>query len=160
MSGARGLAAIAVGVVLLVTASVAVVILAGNRPPAVYPAGSPEAALQAYLEAWERRDLDEAWASFSTAARSGTTQGAYRSQAEDYRQWAEPPTGPSRRVFIDRATLNGDRASLELTIEETWILGLSVSRSQYGQTLAMVQEDGAWRFDRLLVGLQADAFGM
>jgi hypothetical protein len=159
MNGGRGLAAIVLGIIVLLVGSVAVVLVAGNRPPAVYPAGSPEAAVQAYLQAWEARDLDAAWASFSMAARSGTTQDDYRRQAQDYRQWAEPPAGPSRRVFIDRTTVSGDRASLELTIEETWIQGLSVSRNRYGRTLTMVQEDGAWRFDRLFVGLQADAFG-
>jgi hypothetical protein len=157
MGGGRGLVAIVVGVIVVVVTSVAVVLVAGDRPPPSYPAGSPEAALQAYLKAWDARDFDATWASFSTAARRGTTQDDYRQRAQDYSGWADPPTGPSRRVFIDRTTVSGDRATLDLTVEETWIQGLSVSRNRSGRIVTMAREDGGWRFDRLFVGLEPEA---
>jgi hypothetical protein len=141
------------GVALLLVATVAIVLLAGNRPPQTYPAGSPEAALQAYLQAWEARDLDRAWEFFSTSARGSVTLDEYRRQARDYPDMAGAG-GPSRRVFIDQTTVTGDRAELQLTIEETYIQGLGVGRNRYSQRLAMVRESGQWRLDQLIMGIQ------
>jgi hypothetical protein len=154
VGGGRGLLAIVVGIVVLLAGTVAAVLVAGNRPPRDYPGGSPEAALQTYLRAWEARDLEAAWSSFSVAARTGVTLEEYRSQVQDYGMWAQPPGGPSRRVYVDRSTVTGDRAELELTVEETWVQGLSVVRNRTGQALTMIREDGQWRFDALFLGLQ------
>lgn len=153
MGGQRGLAAVIVGIALLLVATVAVVLLAGDRPVRSYPAGSPEAALQAYLVAWEASDAAGSYGAFSRAVRSETSLDDYRRQVAEYGGWATNE-GPSRRVFIDQATVTGDRATLELTIEETWVSGLNVNRNRSGRVVTMVREDGAWRFDRLFIGME------
>jgi hypothetical protein len=156
MGGQRGFLGIVLGIVGLVVVTVAIVLLAGNRPPTAYPAGTPEAALQDYLRAWEARDFDATWASFTTDARARTTWEEYRNQVVAHGTWAQPPNGPIRRVFIDRTTVRGDRAELALTIEETWIQGLSASRNHYALTLTMAREGGTWRLDQLMYGLEID----
>jgi hypothetical protein len=140
------------GIVALLVITVAIVLAAGNRPPREYPAGSPEAALQAYLQALEARDLDRAWNSFSTGAKAGTTVAAYRAEVESFGAWIGLD-GSARRVFIDTTRVAGDRAELDLTVEDTYIQGLSVSRNRYSRPVTMIREDGAWRFDRILMGL-------
>jgi hypothetical protein len=82
------------------------------------------------------------------------TQEQYRRQVQDYGALNEPPNGPARRVYIDRTTVTGDRAELQLTIEETYVQGLGVTQGRQTQSLAMAREDGQWRFDTLFVGLQ------
>jgi hypothetical protein len=154
MGGQRGLLGIIAGIVVLLVATVVVVLVAGSRPPREYPVGSPEAALQRYLVAWEARDIETAYASFSSQVQTSTSLDEYRRRAIEYRSYASGPEGPSRRVFIDRATITGDRASLELTIEETWVSGLNANHNRYPRLVSMVRESGAWRFDELLVGLE------
>ena len=153
MGGQRGLLAIVAGIVVLVVVTVVVVLVAGARPPRVYPVGSPEAALQAFLAASEAGDSETAYESFSQAIRGQTSLAEYRRMTAQYRTWNQPPNGPSRRAFIDRTTISGDRATLDLTIEETYVSGLSTSRNRHGREVTMARESGAWRLDQLLVGL-------
>jgi hypothetical protein len=141
------------GVVALLVITVAVVLLAGQRPPREYPAGSPEAAFQAYLVAWEAANYEAAYAAFTTAVRAATPLADYRRQAADFRTNGLPP-GTSRRVFIDRTTITGDETTLDVTIEETTVNGLSADRYRYSRSFVMVREDGAWRFDRIFMGIE------
>ncbi len=162
MGGQRGFLTIIVGIVVLVVASVAIVLLAGQRPPREYPAGSPEATLQAYLVAWEAGDLEATYGSFSQGVRNQTSLDEYRRQSFEHRSWSGPPNGPSRSVFIDRTTVNGDRATLQLTIEEVHVSGMTANRNRYGRVVLMVRESGAWRFDQLFMGLEVymDKYGV
>jgi hypothetical protein len=158
VGGGRGLLAIVAGAAVLLVATVAVVIMAGNRPAQSYPPGSPEATMQAYLQAAQARDVAAAFQLFSKAARSGITVDDYRRQSADYGGFGDPGEGPSRRVYIDRTTITGDRAELATTIEETWVQGLNTSRYRRGQIVTLVREDGAWRFERLFYGLEMNSF--
>jgi hypothetical protein len=152
MGGRRGLLGIVAGVAILLVGTVAIVLVAGNRPAREYPAGSPEAALQAYLLAWESGDTERAYASFSQAARASITLEEYRRRIVES-GGGHMAEGPSRRVYVDRTTLSGERATLDLTVEETWISGLSVNRNRWSRVVSMVREAGAWRFDQLFIGL-------
>ena len=149
MGGQRGFLAIVVGIVVLLGTTVAVVLVRGDPPAASYPAGSPEAAFQAYLAAWEAGDDATAYASFTAEVRTDTTLEAYHRQAEDMRRH-DPGTG--RRVFIDSASIRGESATLQLTVETTNIGGLSANRYRSTTTASMVRQDGAWKLDRLWMG--------
>jgi hypothetical protein len=158
VSGQRGLLAIVGGLIVVLVASVLVVILVGDRPPREYPSGSPESALQAYLAAWDEGDLTAAYAAFSRAATANVPFAEYRPQAADYRTWNMGSDGPTRRIFIDDVEINGDRATISVTIEETWVYGLNTSRNSYGREIPMVFEDDAWRIDELMVWLEPGFF--
>ena len=150
--------AIVAGIGALLVGAVVLILLVGDRPARAYPDGSPEAALQAYLVAWEAGDLSAAYAAFSADAQAKVPYGEYRTQAADHRRWNSGPDGPARRVFIGNVTIDGDRATLDLTIEETWVSGLTSSRNTYGLPLEMVRTAGAWRIDEILLGLEPGYF--
>jgi hypothetical protein len=152
------LLAIVGGLVVVLVASVLAVLLVGDRPARDYPAGTPEAALQAYLVAWDEGDLIAAYAAFSRAATADVPFAEYRPQAADYRTWNMGADGPTRRVFINDVEIHGDRASLTVTIEETWISSLNTSRNSYGREIPMVLEDDGWRIDQLMVWLEPGFF--
>jgi hypothetical protein len=149
MGGQRGFQVIVGGIVALLIVTVAVVVGRGDLPTATYPAGSPESAFQAYLQAWAAGDDETAYASFSSEVRAATALDSYRNQAGDMRR--DQP-GTSRRVLIDSATTSGDGATLRISVETTSVSGLAVNRSRATQTVTMIRQDGAWKLDRLWMG--------
>jgi hypothetical protein len=153
VGGQRGFLAIVGGIVVLLVATVAIVVLRGDPPTATYPAGSPEAAFQAYLTAWVEGDDATAYASFTTEVRAATSLETYHRQSEDFRQSGFQP-GSSRRVFIDSATIRGETATLQLTVETTVVSGLSANRYRARTTVPMAREDGAWKLDRIRMGTE------
>ena len=154
MGSMRSLLIIGLSVVAIVVLATVVVIRAGNRPPVVYPASSPEAAIQDYLQAWADGDDEATLSAFSARVRADLSLDDYRTMASEFRRYQDPPSGPTRRVFIDRATIQGERATVDLTVEESWPaepLGRNTYRSV--RSLALVREDGAWKIDEQLVWL-------
>ncbi|MEO5918664.1 MAG: hypothetical protein ABIQ17_03790 [Candidatus Limnocylindrales bacterium] len=154
MGSTRSLLIIGLSLVAIAVLATVVVILGGNRPPAVYPASSPEAAVQDYLQAWADGDDEAAWAVFSAGVQADLTLDDYRTMASEFRRYQEPPSGPIRRVFIDRATITGEKATVDLTVEESW-QGGPLERNVYrsARRLSLVREDGAWKIDEQLVWL-------
>lgn len=149
-AGDRSLLIIGAGVLALAVITVAVVLLAGDRRTADYPADVPEGALQRYLAAYEAGDLEAAYAFFSERVRQ-------RMSLDDYQRstgfMAPPMEGASRRVLFDRRSGEGDRVQLHLTIEEFYPDGIDGSTQRSPRQVPLVREGGAWRIDEALVWL-------
>jgi hypothetical protein len=157
MTEHRSLVAIVAGIVGIVVISVAVVILTGTRP-AEFPPGSPQAALQAYLQDWEDGDLEAAYTAFSSQVRAQVSYPQYQRAADEFRMYGFPPNGPSRRVLFDRVRGEGDRMTVEVTVEELYGDGLSVNASRSSRSIRMVLQDGTWRIAQALVWLDPGHF--
>ncbi len=158
MGSDRSLLAIAGAIGAIVLAAIVLVVVAGDRPAASFPPGSPQAAMQDYLAAWEAEDYLAAYAFFSAEAQDRVPLEEFRRAAVDQRQYAYPAEG-RRRVFIDRVSEEGDRADVHLTVEEfsgDGGLGNNVYRST--RIIRMVREDGSWKFDEPLIGLEPGYF--
>jgi hypothetical protein len=141
------------GAVILVVAAAAVLVVAlTTRPAPTYPAGSPEAAFQGYYTAWEARDLETAYGLLSERIRASVPADQYRRDDRDY-AWSRDE---SRRVVLIASRVVGDRATLDLRIDQ------SSSGGPFGATdtwswdtsVALVREDGAWHVDDYLAGLE------
>ena len=148
-SSSRSLLYVALGIVALAVVTIGVVLLAGDREAAEFPADSPEAVLQAYLAAYEGGDLDSAHAYFSADVRDRMDREAYQ-QAVD--SWGVG-TEPDRTVLFDSTTGSGDRVELHLFVEEFYGDGLSGSTYRSPRDVRLVREDGAWRIDQALIWL-------
>lgn len=144
---ARPLIAIAVAVGLVVIVAVVAVVAFGSRT-ATYPADSPEAAFQGYLTAFQQDDREAAYPFFSKQVRAGMSLTQY---GQDI---AMRGGEPDVRVWIDRTDLKGDRATLHLTVEHYYGAGLQSSRYRSQTQVRMVREDGAWRVDDQLIGVE------
>jgi len=148
-SSNRSLLYVALGVVALAVVTIVVVLLAGGREAAEFPADSPEATLQAYLAAYDEGDLDAAHAYFSAGVRDHMDRQAYQ-QAVD--SWGVG-TEPDRTVLFDSATGTGDRVQLHLIVEEFYGDGLSGDTYRSPRDVRLVREDGEWRIDQALIWL-------
>jgi len=146
----RGLIAIGVGIGVVAILAVVAVGLSAARDPDQFPADSPQAALQAYLQAFEDEDYEAAYASFSADVQRQMSLEEFERAATDYHQYATE----SRRVLYDGVETDGDeRATLRLTVEVSYGDVLFADRYSYPAEVRMVREDGAWRIDQALVHL-------
>src|SRR5687768_15934929 len=107
----RTVLAIGGAVLVLVIVAVIVALTAGSSDPEVFPPGSPEAALQTFVETVRDGDREAALALLSTAARE---------RVEDDEFFPSQFCGGSddRRVRVTDTEINGARATIELTIQE------------------------------------------
>jgi hypothetical protein len=158
-SSTRTLAIIAAGIVALVAISVAVVLLAGARQPQAFPAHSPEAAVQAYLESWEQQDAAAAWEFFSADVHDRYSFAEYERAVSDYYRYNSPTGGPSRNVYIDGVDGSGDRVTVRLTVEEFYRDGLNTSSYRSPRTVRLIREAGDWKLRDPLVWLDPAEFG-
>ncbi len=137
------------GLVLAVAAvllAVSVAILGGDQGDAEYAPGSPEAAFQDYVRAWDSGDIDGAWAALSDEAHDRVDEREYRDAA----RWRDEETA---RIWIDRVTGSGDRVTLHVTIETGYGPGLLGPDRYLDQTrVALVREDDQWRIATPLIG--------
>ena len=69
MTSGRSVLLIAAGIVGIVVLGVVIVLLAEGREPQAYEPGTPEAAMQAYLAAWDNDDASAAYDYFSNRSR-------------------------------------------------------------------------------------------
>jgi hypothetical protein len=151
MSNGRSVGVIAASVLAIVGVAVVIVLVAGRREPKAFEPGTPEAALQAYLVAWDAGDLEAAYASLSSAAQRQITFEDYERAA---RQWrSQQATGVDRLVLFDRSAGNAERMTVYLIVEETYgdQFGGGPYRSE--RQVDLVREDGAWRTAEPLVWL-------
>ena len=143
-------------IILIVTAIVAVAVvstalaLLGSRGPTTYPPGSPEAAFQSYLVAWEGHDYEATYAAFAPAVREDVTIADYRAMVAG---WGDG--SGSRRIVLEEARVNGDHATLDLRIDYRADGGLFGS-STWSQdvSIVMVRQDGAWLINQPLIGVE------
>lgn len=157
MNPSRSLLVIAGGIAGLVVLAAAVVLLRDDGPPEFAP-DSPQAALQAYLAAWESGDPEAPWAWFSKRVHAATPYAEFEPMAREFLDYGLPPNGPQRRVFIDEVTGSGDRVVLHLTVEERYGEGLGASSYRSTRSMPMVRdaishESNQWRIDQLFLYL-------
>ena len=145
----RGLIAIGSGIAGVAVLAVAVLAVAGSREPTAYPPDSPEAALQAYLLAFEAGDYPAAYEFFSPSVQRAMSYQTYQQAARDYTSYASG----SRRVLYEGTDGIGETVSLRLTIEVSSTGGLTTDRYRYPTTVPMVRTADGWRIDQLLVHL-------
>ncbi|RIK39673.1 MAG: hypothetical protein DCC58_14940 [Chloroflexi bacterium] len=136
----RTVLAIGAGVLALVLIAVVVVLAAGSSEPQDFPPGSPEAALQQYVETLRTGDREAALALLSASARE-------RVKDDDY--FPSPYCGGTddRRVRITDTVLTGDRAIITVTVQEASSSIFDFDQYEYTQTVPMKLEDGQWRVD-------------
>ena len=135
----------AIAVVALVAVAVAAVVLTSTREDTVYEPGSPEAAVQAYAEAWEAGDTDAAWEMLTPRAQSRVEEFEFRRAAS----WEEDlPT----RMWVDERHDFDERVELDLAVERTWDGLFGPDRDIQRLRLRLIQIDGAWRIDTPVMG--------
>jgi hypothetical protein len=152
MSGARTIGLIVGGIVVLIGASIAVVLLAGNRGPQTFPSDSPEAALQVYLKAWDAGDEKAAYAVFSKAARRAMSFGEFQRAARQWRSNQAPDS--SRTVLFERSEVGPRSATVFLIVEERYGEGLSGGSYRSSREVRLVREGDAWKLADPLVWLE------
>lgn len=136
----RPLAIIAVAMIVLTVLSSAAVLWMGDRTvQASYPAGTPEAAMQAYIAAYEKGDYDTASSYLSSRLKS---EGITTKVAGSY-----GPSAAGLGVTITSARVNGDRATLVVQITRSSNSVLGNTSSSYETSVALVREGGSWKID-------------
>lgn len=152
----RSLLAIGGGIAVLVVVAVIAVVVLGSRDAPAFSADTPEGVVQRHLAAVEGEDYETAWGYLSEAVRSDVSVEEYRRAARDYGYWGIG----SRRVLFDRSEVDGDRARVWLTVEEYYDGGPFGGGDTYRSTreIALVREDGEWRIDDPLIGLEPMPF--
>jgi hypothetical protein len=151
MTSGRGVLVIAAGILGIVVLGAVVVLLAEGRQPRAYGAGSPEAAMQAYLAAWDSDDPSAAYDFLSNSIKASVTRQEYIAMSDAF-----DDAGVSRAAFIDRVEGDESQVTVILTVEEYYGDGLGESYSSQ-RSVRMVNEDG-WKIDEQLAGLEPAAF--
>lgn len=151
MSNGRSVGVIAASIVGLVAIAIVVVLLADRRAPQDFPAGSPEAAIQGYLQAFEDRKLEAAYDHFSAAAQQRMTLAKFEEAASQWRASQGPDV--THAVFIAGSSIDGTESTVELIVETTYAGGLENNIYREERSAQLTLEDGTWRFADPLVWL-------
>jgi hypothetical protein len=151
MTSTRSVLVIAGGILAVVLLAVVVVLLAEGREPPSYDPGTPEAAMQAYLAAWENDDPRGAYAFFSRAVQSAISEEEYVAGFDAFGQ-----VGTNRAAFIDSVKGDESQVTIFLTVEEYYGDGPGESYTTQ-RSVRMINEDG-WKIDEPLNGLEPSAF--
>ena len=149
----RTLLAIGLGLLGLVVVASLLVVVLGSSEPAQFPDDSPEGTVQRHLDAFAEDELEEAYALFSSDVQQGMSPEQYEQAVRDYGTYA---SGITRRVLFDRSDVDGEEATVHLTVEEFYGGGPFGGGDTYRspREIHLVREDGAWRIDEPLVGLE------
>jgi hypothetical protein len=134
---------LAIFIAAVVIVATAIVLVAGNRPLANFPADSPEGAFQRYLVAWYDEDYETAYEYFSSPIKA-------RMSYYDFTAYVYG--SPQQSVTIDRTSGTGDRRHIFVTIEEFYGFGPGSSYSRE-ESISMVLESGVWKIDEALSGV-------
>jgi hypothetical protein len=131
---------------------VVVILALGGGGVREYPAGTPEATVQAYVRAVDSNDLSAAYGQLSARLRGTITEAAYADRSVMY-GYGGGGDGSSRVVRIDRTDLRDDRATVVVSVEQYYTGGgLTPNRSTNHATLQLVREGSAWKLDQLYFG--------
>jgi len=143
--------AIALGALVIVAALAVVAVLGFSGRVRDYPAGTPEATVQAYVRAIDSGDVAGAYAQLSSRLQAKLTTSDFADQAGGYGYSYGDDTG--RVVRVDRTDVRDDRATVDLTVEMYYGGGgLTPGRSTSHPTMLLVREPSGWRLDQLYVG--------
>jgi hypothetical protein len=140
----RPLVAVAALMVVLAVASTAAVVLVGGPKEVTYPAGSPEAAFQAFVWAAKRGDWTTADGLLSSGAKA---QGVTAEAAAGY------TTLTDVTVSIRSSSRTGDRATLSVDYEFSSGSGFGSNSYDTLSSVQMVLEADGWKLDSRLGGL-------
>jgi hypothetical protein len=151
MTSGRSVLLIAAGIVGVVLVGIAVVLLAEGREPQAYEPGTPEAAMQAYLAAWDSDDPSAAYDHLSNSVKATVSREDYVTQSDAFGD-----AGVNRATFIDRVEGDESQVTVFLTVQEYYGDGLGESYTSQ-RSVRMVHEDD-WKIDELLVGVEPGAF--
>ncbi len=124
------LAAVVGAVVVL---AVAVAVAVGGARRAATPTGSPEAAVQSYLEAVFDGDTEAAAGHLSASSPCGAVD------------LDRAVVDPSQRVTLVGTDVEGDRAVVRIEVEYGSDGPLGVDTVGERHSLRLVREDGTWR---------------
>jgi hypothetical protein len=140
------------GAVLALALVAALVALASPRTAPTSPAGSPEAAFQAFYTAWQERNLEAAYALLSDRLRAQATLDQYRQMDRDF-GWGREQ---DRRVTLAGSRVNGEHATLDLQVEDFHSGGPLGGgwTSTWKTSVPLIHEGGAWHIDEFLAGLE------
>ena len=140
----------------LIAGAVALILVTVERGSALpqLPADSPEGTVQRYVLALEQQDLDTAYSYFSEAVAdeiserefiSGSTLGFVPGFAVT-----------ERRIWVGSVERGDDAASVDVIVEESFggfgMFG-PPAEFTYERRLRLVSEDGEWKIDQALYGL-------
>ena len=157
MSSNRSLVYIGAGILALAVLGVAVVLLAESREPASFEPGSPQAAMQGYLAAWDEGDYEAAYGYFSDEVQADATLEEYESQARLH------GTGfgesGDRATYIDGVEGDGQRVTVHVTTEEYFGGGPGAQSYRSQRQVRMVREADGWKIDEPLIWLEPIPFG-
>ena len=148
-----------IGAVLLalVVGTVVTVLAVGSREES-YPPGTPEGALQRYLQAFEDEDFETAYSYFSSEVQDEMSLDEFEEATEYY---GSPAPEIERRVRVDRVEETDDGAVVHLTVEEFYGGGGPFGGGgtySYPREVRMVREGGDWKIDEPLLGLEPGPF--
>jgi hypothetical protein len=157
MTHNRSVLYIGAGILALAILGAAVVLLAEGRQPTSFAPGTPEAAMQGYLAAWQEDDYEAAYAFFSDEIKAETSLEAYESQV---RGFGDPYLGGSdTAVYIDKAEGDSQRVTLFLTFEQYYGGGLGGESYRSQREIRMIHQADGWKIDEPLIGLEQIQFG-
>jgi predicted lipid-binding transport protein (Tim44 family) len=138
-----------VGAAIVALVAVALVVAVARPSRSIeYPIGSPEAAFQAFYTAWQDGDLETAYGYFSRSVTAEMTLAEYE-QADSDQSWSREQ---GRRVVLLGAEVDGDRASVELRVDEFYEEGMG-ERFTSTYVVALVRDGAAWLVDEPLLGI-------
>ncbi len=157
MTSNRTLIWIATSIVGVVVVAGAIVLLAGGREPETFEPGSPQAAMQAYLAAWDEGDYEAAYSFFSEGVQADASFDAYESQARSHGSYGG--SDGSRATFIDDVEGDGDRVTIHLTTEEYYGDGPGAQVYRNPRQVRMIHESDGWKIDEPLIWLDPGPFG-
>ena len=149
----RSLLFIGAGILALLGISVVVVLALGRTATPEYPADSPEGTLQRYLATFEEGDYEAAYEYFSERVKEQMSVDDYRRNLDMYQG---APT--AQRVLFQGTDGDGDRVRVQLVIEYFYDDGFGGGSSSMPRQVNMVREDGEWRIDDALAGLEPAMF--
>jgi type II secretory pathway component PulL len=148
MSGSvRHLIYIVAAIIVLSAVSVAVALIATSDEAERYEAGSPEFAVQGYIQAVRDRDVDEAYEMLSSSAKRDVS----RSEMRDYVRYSYMQDA-DWRIRLTGSNVTGERATVELTVEYRGGGPLDLNRYTRKETVPLVREDGEWKIDEPYIG--------
>jgi hypothetical protein len=158
MSSNRSLIYIGTGILALVAMGVAVVLLAEGRQPETFEPGSPQAAMQAYMAAWDEGDYRAAYAYFSDEVQADATLSEYESEARA-RGGEFGGGSEGKAAFIDDVEGDDRRVTVHLTTEEYVGDGPGAQSYRTQHQVRMVREADGWKIDEPLLWLDRIRFG-
>lgn len=151
---ARSVTVIAGLVLLLVIVAVVISLTFESTGPASYPAGSPESAFQRYFRAFDEGDTETAYSFFTARVRNQMSYDDFTWYAGTSTQYQKPAEFDTV-VRIERVERTDERAILHLTVEEVSGSGINVNRYTFERRIRMLQEEGNWKLDEPLIGVDS-----